>query len=163
MAMDGQRRDTVVVMTDLGAFAALIDDEGRLLLGLRRDVELWEMPGGGVEPGESPWDAVRREVREEIGLEADVRRLIGMYSRPARDLLVLQFECGVSGDPTTSSEVREVRFFDLDALPEPMNPAVVERISDLQDRTTVHMRVQHGPSGREWAEAWKKGRAGTGG
>jgi 8-oxo-dGTP diphosphatase len=139
-------------MTDLGAFAALIDTEGRLLLELRSDVELWEMPGGGVEPGESPWDAVRREVLEEIGLEADVRRLVGMYSRPARDLLVLQFECAFSGDPRPSAELREVRFFDLDALPEAMNPPVVERIADLQDPRTIHMRVQHGPSGREWTE-----------
>jgi 8-oxo-dGTP diphosphatase len=151
-------------LTEVGAFAALFDEHERLLLCRRRDVDLWEMPGGRVEPDESPWDAVRREVAEEVGMSVDVRRLTGLYWRPEREVLVLQFECHGEGDPTTSLEVREARYFELDHLPEPMNPPVVERVGDLRDVSSgLHMRIQHGPSGDEWASAWQKERRRTAG
>jgi 8-oxo-dGTP diphosphatase len=147
-------------MVEVGVFAALLDERGWLLLVRRRDVDLWEMPGGRVEPGESPMEAIRREVAEETGLDVEVRRLVGLYRRPSRDLLVLQFECRGGGEPRTSPEVRDVGFFPMDALPEPINPAVAERIVDVRSATmTVHVRTQHAPSGREWAEAWQRAHA----
>lgn len=147
-------------MVGVGVFAALLDEQGWLLLIRRRDVELWEMPGGRVESGESPVEAIRREVAEEIGLDVDVRRLVGIYRRPSRDLLVLQFECQGGGAPRTSLEVRDADFFPMDALPEPINPAVAERIDDVRSASmTVHVKTQHAPSGREWAEAWQRAHA----
>jgi 8-oxo-dGTP pyrophosphatase MutT (NUDIX family) len=58
------------------ARAVLIDDRGRVLLFPYRDRRApmdpgyCHLPGGGMEPGESPQDAVRRELREEVGIEA---------------------------------------------------------------------------------------------
>ena len=53
--------------------AALIDRDGRVLLAQRRQNAvlggLWEFPGGKVEPGETPEDALIRELKEEIGIE----------------------------------------------------------------------------------------------
>lgn len=61
--------------------AAAVIRDGRLLLAQRvRPPELaglWELPGGKVEPGESPADAVRRELREELGVEATAGERIG--------------------------------------------------------------------------------------
>ncbi|GAB2658901.1 NUDIX domain-containing protein [Prescottella soli] len=72
--------------------AAMIRD-GRLLLAQRtRPVELaglWELPGGKVEPDESPADAVRRELREELGVEAVAGARIGA-DVPLRDGMVLR-------------------------------------------------------------------------
>ena len=52
---------------------ALIDGDGRVLLAKRREKGflggLWEFPGGKVEPGETPEEAVIRELREELGIE----------------------------------------------------------------------------------------------
>jgi 8-oxo-dGTP diphosphatase len=144
-------------VTEIGVFAAVRDARGRLLLCLRHDVHLWEMPGGRAEKGESPWDAVCREVLEETGLRVTVVRLVGLYWRPRRDILVLQFECRGDGSPGPSPEARQVRFFPPDSLPQPINPAVAERIADaLHTTEVVHMRTQTAPSGREWVEMWER-------
>jgi len=88
--------------------AVIFDRRGRLLLQQRSDGGQWGLPGGSIEIGESVTDAVRREVREETGLVVAVRRLIGVYSDPARQVVRYQdgnvwhyvnvcFECAVRG------------------------------------------------------------------
>lgn len=60
----------------------VFDDEGRLLLARHGDVGLWAAPGGGVDPDERPEDAVVRELQEELGIDIEVRGLIGVYGGP---------------------------------------------------------------------------------
>ena len=57
-------------------------EAGRILLILREDFDVWCMPGGHLDPGESFAAAAVREVREETGLEVRLDRLVGAYSRP---------------------------------------------------------------------------------
>ena len=64
----------------LPAVAALVrDEEGRILLQRRSDDGCWNLPAGAVDPGESPADAVVREVREETGLEVRPVRVAGVF------------------------------------------------------------------------------------
>ena len=66
--------------------AIITDDAGRLLLiqrGHEPEEGRWSLPGGRVRPGESDWDALVREVREETGLHVEPGRLIGGVERPA--------------------------------------------------------------------------------
>lgn len=63
----------------LAAYALALD-AGRVLLAHRSSGN-WTLPGGGVEPGEDPYDTVLRELTEETGLTAVVTRLLGVDSR----------------------------------------------------------------------------------
>lgn len=72
----------------LAAYAVCIDDDNRMLLARYvspdRSQQHWTLPGGGVEQGEDPFDAVVREVGERAGYRVEVDRLLGVDSRTLR-------------------------------------------------------------------------------
>ena len=122
--------------------AVVRDGRGRILLGRRADSGEWGLPGGNVEIGESVAEAIRREVREETGLEVDVVRLVGVYSDPAWQVVrypdgrvvhyvTSLFECRAGGGAlATSAETLELGYFDPLALPADMVPQHRMRIAD---------------------------------
>lgn len=67
----------------VAAYAVITDDDDRVLLARWTEGRraAWTMPGGGLEAGEDPEDAVRREVWEETGYTARVTELLGVHSR----------------------------------------------------------------------------------
>lgn len=133
----------------LGAFVTLFDAERRVLLVRRRDYPVWNLPGGKAEDGETPWDAAVRETREETGLDVEINRLTGVYSKPKRGTIVLNFEGRiVGGRLIPTEEGAESRYFAINALPNPTLPKHVERIKDSAARhTPVVFRTQDTPSG----------------
>src|SRR5271157_3048362 len=89
-----------------------------VLLVLRRDVPVWVLPGGAIEPDEPPEDAIVREIVEETGFHVKIERLAGVYTpinRLARPTYL--YECSViAGELSTSSETLAARFFSLEHL-----------------------------------------------
>ena len=72
--------------------AAVVRREGRILITRRKDDAerggLWEFPGGKVEPGEAEPDALRREIREELGCGLEVKGLLLRHRHRYPDLEV---------------------------------------------------------------------------
>jgi ADP-ribose pyrophosphatase YjhB (NUDIX family) len=139
------------VMFVLGAFALVFDRAGRVLLCHRRDMDMWDLPGGQVESGELPTQTVVRETREETGLEVKVEQLVGVYGKPARDELVFAFRCRVvGGELTPSDETDECRYFAIEQTPANLLPKHVARIHDaLRADSAPVFRWHAGPSTRE--------------
>ncbi|HKI93017.1 MAG TPA: NUDIX domain-containing protein [Gaiellaceae bacterium] len=113
------------------AHALIRDGEGRILL-VRNHSGRWLLPGGGVEPGESPAQAVRRECREELTVPVEPVRLVGVYGGPEYRIcypngdesawVVTILECRIlEGEPAPGDdEVDAVGWYqpaELDALP----------------------------------------------
>jgi len=98
---------------------AVILNEGKVLLSVRNDLWGWELPGGTVEAGEREVEALRREIREETGLEIMVEGKVGRYVRTGfRPHVATIFRCRVErGTPRVSRESLALRWFSFDALP----------------------------------------------
>lgn len=73
--------DLGYVTPNVGAEAAVFDDDGRILLMKRADDGTWCLPCGFVDPGESPEETAVRETREETGLDVRIIDLVDVYYR----------------------------------------------------------------------------------
>lgn len=126
------------------AVTAFIQDaSGRLLMIRRTDNDLYAIPGGAQEVGETISRTVVREVREETGITVDVTGFIGVYSDPGhliafsdgevRQEFSLCFRARpVEGELRTSSESKEVLW---------VEPT---RLDDLKIHPSIRLRIQHG-------------------
>jgi 8-oxo-dGTP diphosphatase len=107
---------------EIGVHAIVFDDMKRVLMAHRRDMDLWDLPGGGMDHGELPTDAAIRETKEETGLDVEVERLLIIATTP-ENILGFTFLCKiVGGEITTTDESDDVRFFGQNELPEHMSP-----------------------------------------
>lgn len=123
--------------------AFVLDESSRLLMIRRTDNDLYAIPGGAQEIGETISQTVVREVREETGILVEVTGFIGVYSDPEH---VIAFTDGevrqefslcfrarpVGGELRTSSESKEVLWVER------------AKLDDLNIHPSIKLRIQHG-------------------
>lgn len=121
--------------------AAVIDDEGRILLIQRADNGKWAMPGGALEVGETPAAGVVREALEETGVYCRPLSLVGVFdsrlcgTTSRHHLYQFVFLCEpldhrVIGEPSHAIEVVDMGWFSEDSLPEDLDPGHRTRIPE---------------------------------
>jgi len=141
---DASDRTGGSAMFRVAVSALIFDDEGRVLLARRRDIDWWNLPHGGMEAGETVDEALRREVMEELGVAIEVGQLVGVYSKPLKQEVVLTFRCRISGGaPTATEETRECHYFFPHNLPVNTLPKHRQRIEDaLLNQQQAVIRAQ---------------------
>lgn len=98
-----------------GADALVQNEQGEVLLVRRADDGRWAMPGGWVDPGETPEQAVVREVAEETGLQVSAPHLVHTKQRPQS--VHFTFRCRLDGGRLAASEESlEVAFVSPDDI-----------------------------------------------
>jgi 8-oxo-dGTP pyrophosphatase MutT (NUDIX family) len=123
--------------------AVIVNEHGHLLLIHKTDNDLWALPGGGHEAGESVADTVAREVKEETGVDVEVVDVVGIYTDPRHVIAYddgevrQQFSICFHARPTggalqTSSESKDVRWVPPDAL------------DNLNIHPSMRLRIRHG-------------------
>ena len=119
----------------------ILGEEG-LLLDVRSDLWVWELPGGTQEAGEGPEDGLRREVREETGLEVVVDSFVGEYVRSGfRPHTANVYLCRpVGGSLQTSEENLDLRWFPEAKLPKTLFPWFLEPIRDARNEAKDPIR-----------------------
>ncbi|MCG8917888.1 NUDIX domain-containing protein [Actinokineospora sp. PR83] len=127
--------------------AYVVDDQDKLLLIRRTDNDLYAIPGGALELGETLTTTVIREVKEETGIDVEVTGLIGVYSNPAH---IIKFTNGevrqefslcfratpIGGQVQTSDESKEVLW---------INQA---ELDTLNIHPSIRLRIEHGQQKR---------------
>ena len=142
---DGKQRPVCrscgrVVYFDPKVVATSILERGGKILMVRRANQpgygLWSMPGGYVDRGEVVEEAAVREVREETGLDVEVRSLVGLFSEPGQTVMVAVYLVGESGGRLTAgAEVLDVGFFppgDLPPLAFPRDGNILQQWQSLR-------------------------------
>ena len=126
-------------MIPVSAGALIFDSTGRLLILKPTYKTGWTIPGGIMEAdGETPWEACRREVREECGIDVLAGRLACTDFRPARPGrpggIRYLFDCGRADDAALAAitlqpeEIAEYRLASLDTALTLLRPAIRRRV-----------------------------------
>jgi ADP-ribose pyrophosphatase YjhB (NUDIX family) len=122
--------------------AIVPNEHGELLLVHKTDNDLWALPGGAMDVGESMADTVVREVKEETGIDVEVTDVVGIYTNPnhvmAYDDGEVRQQCSIcfttrmlGGQLATSDETSEVAF------------VAPERLGGLNIHPSMRLRIDH--------------------
>jgi 8-oxo-dGTP diphosphatase len=130
----------------VGVGAVIVNDQGQLFLARRgpqakNERGLWEFPGGSVEFGETLADALRREIREEYGVEIEVGELLDVADHILPDegqhWVSPSFICTItSGEPTIreTAKCTEIGWFALDEMPDDLTQVTRVNLAHYKEK-----------------------------
>ena len=118
-----------------GAFVIVRNEAGEVLWVKRRDMDVWNLPGGRADEMEAPWETAVRETKEETGLDVTLDDLSGVYLKPAVNghapHMIFAFTGTILGGRLTrNEEAADFAYFAPGAEPENSLPKHIERVAD---------------------------------
>ena len=137
--------------------AVIFDQQKRVLLQLASDDNKWYVPGGAIDPGEEPADAIVREMEEETGLIVEPLRIVSVSASPhitypnghQVQYVGVTFLCRIVGGTlkVSDDESLELRFFDTSDLP-PLRE---------DHRLRIQQALADGPPAFRYRGEWRGG------
>lgn len=127
-------------MKHINVVAAIICHEGKVFASQRgygAYKDGWEFPGGKIEAGETPEDALRREIKEELATEVDVEQLVGNveYDYPDFHLSMACYKCKIRSGHLTLLEHEAARWLSKQQLQSvdwlPADRQLLDKVSQL--------------------------------
>ena len=120
----------------LGVRGLALNASGEVCLVRHTYMAGWHLPGGGVERGETVWQAIAKEMREEAGVAVEgAPSLFHLYSNEAKfrgdHIALFVIRDWQPCAPEPGEEIAEIRWFAPDALPEAVSPATARRIAEV--------------------------------
>ena len=128
----------------VGCGAVILNEKNQVLLmkrgtGCRNCVGYWAIPGGCIDHFEAVEDAVKREIKEEIGVDIEILQLLSVTNDFIKDenehWITPQFLCRIMGGIPAICEPKkceELRWFDIDAVPEKLTLPAINGIRALK-------------------------------
>lgn len=117
---------------------ALVIKSNKVLLVEHTYMSGWYTIGGAIEKGETPKQAIERELGEEVGIEAKHLQLFNVYhSRyEKRDDYIIFYICDdfVDNDTKSLLEIKDKKWFELEKLPKNVSPSTLKRIQEYQNK-----------------------------
>ena len=136
------------MVTEFASVVCVVKKEGKYLLCKREDNGLWTIPGGGIEKGETPWQAAIRELFEETGIKAtEVRfRSSWLFRKRGKQSKVAVFNAVglTSGKLTPSWESPEVAFVDINSN-SPKVPLYIKNLLRELQKNQKEFEIEAGP------------------
>lgn len=128
-----------------GCGCLIFNEKSEVLLQKRNDDNSWGTPGGSMELGESMYDTVIREVKEETGLDVEELELFNIYSGESQHyfypngdetyIVNILFKSNkYSGNLKSNKESRELKFFKIEDIPENIHKPFKPVLIDLKDK-----------------------------
>ena len=119
--------------THFVSVAALVTNDREEVLLVNSPWRGWEYPGGLIEPGETFQEALKREVREEAGVEIEITGFVGICKNVGKDIVNIDFTARyVGGELRTSEESTEVMWVSPDKALEMITfPLTKKRLSNM--------------------------------
>ena len=104
----------------------------------------WTLPGGLMEKGEAINQTAVREIKEEIGVDIRLTRIVGIYSIKSRFAVIFEGKIADESFSLNGDEISECAYFALDDLPESLPRHLVQRILDFdQGKMAIAIRNQN--------------------
>jgi NAD+ diphosphatase len=125
----------------LGVLGVILDLEKVLLVRTEYAGRKWQLPGGYAESGESPDQTLRREIREELGVEVELIAVVGTYVREFDHSINIAFriDIPISQIEIDGCEIQEARLFAVQELPKETSLHTNRIIMDAAQK--CHSRV----------------------